>query len=271
MREAIERCADGGAIFIGDVRDLSILPAYHASLQQHKAGRKLTDPELAARVTMAMEGEQELALAASLFLALAARMPRIGYVEIRPKRGRIANEMTRFRYDVVLRIGQPATNAETIEGHDWRSTPLGAAEIAELLERNQPATMVLRHVANARLWRERQLASRLRARALPEAEGIDPEAIWNLAASLPYDVDIRLEPEDGDGAFAARLVRRGTPTAGSWSWPSISTDDWAGVRERAAAPEPGAAPGAGAEGASQGFAAGSHDPGDDSRSWTNSL
>ncbi|MBV8613817.1 MAG: amino acid adenylation domain-containing protein, partial [Acetobacteraceae bacterium] len=226
LREVVGRCADGGAVFIGDVRDLATLPAYHASVQLHKAGGPLSDAELAARIAPAMDREQELILSPALFLALRDQIPRIGAVEVRPKRGRIGNELLRFRYDVVLRVGQSAPVEAEADALDWRSSPRGIEQIAAQLRREAPAKLVLRHVANARLRQERRFAARIQAGEAAVLEGLDPEAVWALAEDLPYDIDIRLEPGDGDGAFAVRLLRHGTAAA-AWAGPPAAAGDLA--------------------------------------------
>ena len=56
------------------------------------------------RIEAQFAREQELAVAPAFFQSLVRHLPRLSRVEIRPKRGRIHNEMTRFRYDVVLHV-----------------------------------------------------------------------------------------------------------------------------------------------------------------------
>ena len=51
-----------------------------------------------------MAEEQELLLDPALFEAVRARMPRLGRVEVQVKRGEYDNEVSRFRYDVVLHL-----------------------------------------------------------------------------------------------------------------------------------------------------------------------
>ena len=62
----------------------------------------------------AVADEEELVIDPALFLALARRLPAIRRVRVLLKRGHHANELTRFRYDVILHVG----NGETAEGED---------------------------------------------------------------------------------------------------------------------------------------------------------
>ncbi len=109
----------GGAMFVGDVRSLPLLPAFHASVELHDAPAALASTELVTRVEQRAERERELALDPQVFLALRSAVPDLAEVELRLKDSRHANEMTRFRYDVVLRKAggahAPAVEAPAVQ------------------------------------------------------------------------------------------------------------------------------------------------------------
>jgi len=92
----------GGRMFVGDVRSLPLLPAFHCSVELHAAPAALAAKELAARIDQRVAREGELVFDPRLFLALKAIVPDVADVEIRLKDDAHANELTRFRYDVVL-------------------------------------------------------------------------------------------------------------------------------------------------------------------------
>ena len=110
LREVLSGLArlltDGGAIYVGDVRSLHLLEAFHASVQLHQADEGVTAAVLKQRVWQQLQNEQEMAIDPAFFVALADAVPEICGVEILPKRGWHQNEMTRFRYDVVLQVGK---------------------------------------------------------------------------------------------------------------------------------------------------------------------
>ena len=108
IQGTVEATRDGGAIFLGDVRSLPLLEAFATSVELHRAPASLTLCELSQRIEERIRLEQELLVAPVLFEELRHRLPRICSVEIQPKRGRRNNELTRFRYDVVLRLGESA-------------------------------------------------------------------------------------------------------------------------------------------------------------------
>ncbi|HEX9942196.1 MAG TPA: amino acid adenylation domain-containing protein [Thermoanaerobaculia bacterium] len=119
---AVRAVRPGGAVFVGDVRSLPLLEAFHASVERFRAGDSLSEEELRRRVRRRMAEEEELVLDPALFRALARTLP-IRRVEVLRKRGRYRNELTRFRYDVVLHVGaapSPSMPVPPVEG-SWRS------------------------------------------------------------------------------------------------------------------------------------------------------
>ncbi|MEP5767386.1 amino acid adenylation domain-containing protein, partial [Nisaea sp.] len=230
LREAVERCADGGAIFVGDVRSLPLLRGYHGAVQCFKAESDLTSADLSERIEDHLAREQELAVAPAFFDMLRRELPRIAGVEIRPKRGAVHNEMTCFRYDVVIHVGAKEVAPPPIDWEDWRTDRPGMDEI-----RNRLATadgyLAFRNIPNARLDEMRALldwldeadtgdkveAARTRMQAAT-GQGLDPEALWSLQETLPVTAEIFWEPESDCGALAVLFRPTGhAPIDGAWS------------------------------------------------------
>jgi len=104
LEGAIASTAPGGFIFIGDVRSLPLLQAFHASVQLYQAEPSLTREQLQQRVQMQMFQETELVIDPAFFSALKQRFPQISDVKIQLMRGRYHNELTQFRYNAILYI-----------------------------------------------------------------------------------------------------------------------------------------------------------------------
>ncbi|MEG4071718.1 amino acid adenylation domain-containing protein [Microcoleus sp. Pol14C2] len=104
LEGAVKATAPGGFIFIGDVRSLPLLAAFHASVQLYQAEPSLAGEQLQQRVQMQIFQETELVIAPEFFSALKHRFPQIGGVEIQLIRGSYRNELTDFRYNAILHI-----------------------------------------------------------------------------------------------------------------------------------------------------------------------
>lgn len=114
LERAIETVAPGGHIFIGDVRHLGLLAAFHCSVQLAKAAPDSTVRSLKRKIALAIEQEKELVIDPLFFLELVRRLPRIAGAEIMAKRGNADadNELTRYRYEVVLHVGEAGGAAD---------------------------------------------------------------------------------------------------------------------------------------------------------------
>ncbi len=75
IESAIALVAPGGSIFIGDVRNLSLLQAFHASVQLYQAEPNVTRVQLQQRVQMQIFQETELVIDPTLFSVLQQRFP----------------------------------------------------------------------------------------------------------------------------------------------------------------------------------------------------
>ncbi|MEG4228485.1 amino acid adenylation domain-containing protein [Microcoleus sp. N9_B2] len=104
LEGAVQATAPGGFIFIGDVRSLPLLAAFHASVQLYQAEPSLAGEQLQQRVQMQIFQETELVIDPDFFSALKHRFPQIGGVEIQLIRGSYHNELTDFRYNAILHI-----------------------------------------------------------------------------------------------------------------------------------------------------------------------
>jgi acyl carrier protein len=209
---AVESVADGGAVFLGDLRALGTLGALHAAVELAHAPDALPVDELRRRVARRRDDEEELVLDPRFFAALRARVPRLAAVEVLLKRGVHHNELTRHRYDVVLRVGpervEPVAAREITWGADVRSV----ADVVPLLD---GGALRVTGIPDARVAPEVRLAEVL-ADADPDAAAedlrgvdapgaIDPEAVWALGDERGMKAVLR--PSPGlPGCFDAAFV-----------------------------------------------------------------
>ncbi|QIS21062.1 amino acid adenylation domain-containing protein [Nocardia terpenica] len=122
--KALRVLVPGGTLFLGDVRNLSLLHEFATGTQLAGAGAEDTVAVVRDRVRRAVAGEQELLMAPEFFLALRDKISGVAAVDIELKYAPVDNELTRYRYDVVLRKA-PATvrSLATVPQRAW--TELG--------------------------------------------------------------------------------------------------------------------------------------------------
>ena len=108
LRAAMLAVRPGGYIFVGDVRSLELREAFYASVEMARADPAATREDIRARVKQRKRHEQELLVRPEFFERLRTGGAAAVECEVQLKRGRAANELTRFRYDVVLQVGPPS-------------------------------------------------------------------------------------------------------------------------------------------------------------------
>ncbi|HEX2081437.1 MAG TPA: amino acid adenylation domain-containing protein [Longimicrobium sp.] len=224
LEGAVEAVVPGGHVFIGDVRNLQLLEAFYTAVELELAPRTLPVEELRQRVSQRRTREQELSIAPELFAALPAHLPRVSGVTVELKRGRHLNELTRFRYDVVLHLeGDGAPAPVSPRWLAWEEAG-GLPALRRVLRDSAPEALGVRGVPNARVQAELRAVEMLAQPGCPPtagalrhalgatpARGVDPEACWALAASGPYQVHV-CAPAEGNGAgFDLVFVRRAPP------------------------------------------------------------
>jgi len=153
LEGAVNAVRTGGCIFVGDVRSLPLLEAYHTSIALYQASQELEPSLLLSRVRSRLAQEEELVINPAFFTALKQHLPQIGHVQVLPKQGRHHNELTKFRYDVILHIGSQVPTTKDIKWLDWQPK-WTLASIRQLLQATEPKILGWRSVPNARLEAE---------------------------------------------------------------------------------------------------------------------
>ncbi|MDJ1175086.1 non-ribosomal peptide synthetase [Roseofilum capinflatum] len=213
----------GGAIFVGDVLSRPLLAAFHTSVQLARTPGSVSATELQHCIQNRIARENRLNIDPEFFIALKQHLPQISHVEIQLKRGHYQNELTRFRYDVVLHIGKPAPNpAEPPVYVNWgqdnltvtdirhqlqETSPARFKTLKRLLQTSSPEILVVTGVPNARIWQDLQAIERLASRECPETVGelrqqispggIEPEDWCQLESEVNYRINITWSSNNG--------------------------------------------------------------------------
>jgi SAM-dependent methyltransferase len=236
LESAVRVVRPCGRLFIGDVRNFALMEPYAFSIEMFQAAGEMSVEELRERLARRIFVEEQLVASPSYFVGLQRRVPKISRVEIRPKRGRYDNELTRFRFDAVLHLG-PSTETEFRPSWvDWGSERDSLPSIEERLRKEQPEYLALRAIRNARVEKDvgglavlkdakRSVTVSDLRKALSEAEirGIDPYSLCAMADKSGYEVALSWKAARPNGSFDAVLQRNGMKQ--TWSsrdiaWPA---------------------------------------------------
>jgi SAM-dependent methyltransferase/acyl carrier protein len=213
IENSLQVVAPGGRILIGDVRNLGLHMAFHASVQFHKASAIVTKRELNRRVQEQLQAEKELLISPLFFTALMRHFPQITSVIVQPKRGSYSNELNNFRYDVVLQLSPETHLGKEINWLDWERDGLDLATLRGMLVNEKPQFLGVRNVANKRVrqavlvqcWLQDEDEAcvgdvRQEFGSAPTG-GINPQELWEWETEIPYGVAISWKTGSADGAF----------------------------------------------------------------------
>ncbi|MEZ0372951.1 MAG: amino acid adenylation domain-containing protein, partial [Candidatus Sericytochromatia bacterium] len=190
LRQALEATTSGGGIFIGDVRNLDLLQAFHASVTLAKAQGTESSAEIHQQVQLRVQREEELCLAPGFFYSLPALIPGIRQVEVLHKHGRFRNELNCFRYDVILHLGDAPGQNQPVSWLDW--DPSFSLEDLPTMYAESPGPLAIRNIPNARVQHAVQ-ASELLANS---ADQVQPDSLTALHETLTQWDASGYEPED---------------------------------------------------------------------------
>jgi amino acid adenylation domain-containing protein len=219
VERAVELVRPGGAVFLGDLRSLPLLEAFHTSLELFQADPVTPLSRLRQKVHARHMDEGELAIDPAFFSALRERLPKLGHIEIHLKHGRAHNELTGFRYQAVLRVGTGREEPARDGVLDWRRERLTLAALRRRLAEEAPQVVRLRNIPNARVAEDTaavrllqeapegiETAADLRHRAAEAARGaVEPQDLWDLGLDLPYEVELSWADQGADGSFEATI------------------------------------------------------------------
>jgi SAM-dependent methyltransferase len=182
LSAAIELTVPGGHLFLGDVRDATLLETYY---RRRAGSTKALDVEGCRR------RDFELSLSPDYLRSLRRRFDRVTAVEAAPEQGRARNEMTVFRFDSVLHLGCPPPTPPT----EARATAVPAEAVRAHLETGR-GPKVWTNLANARLDGQAR-------------EAVDPELFRALDGTGGWKVRVGCDPGHGPGRLEVWAVPPG--------------------------------------------------------------
>ncbi|MFE9727904.1 amino acid adenylation domain-containing protein [Streptomyces sp. NPDC005794] len=244
LRGALDLLEPGGRLFVGDVRSLALLRAFRASVETGDAAVDDAPGAVLAAADRRTAVENELVVAPDFYARLRRTIGEPLVLDVRIRRGRPFNELTRYRYDVLLvkpEAGAVPPAAPTATEMRWAREVGDRARLAEVCAAHHGALRVTA-IPNARVRRETAALAALEdgrpvaaVRRLLEGpvDGVDPEDLYAIAAAAgrtawvtwsaegpPDTVDLVLAPASGDGAAEV------APPAELWPYEPAADRPW---------------------------------------------
>ncbi|CAN3130011.1 non-ribosomal peptide synthase/polyketide synthase [Mycobacterium sp. smrl_JER01] len=206
---ALDLLAPGGCLFVGDVRHHLLQSAFQTGVARARAAYA-DSAEIRERVRRAIVAEAELLLSPEFFTCWAAERSAVGGVDIRVKRGRADNELTRYRYDVVLRKA-PAAVRSVADAPPWTWPSCGGPEgLVRRLTSERPSTVRVCAIPRTGLMSDVVMEQALAAGQSPDLmdetpDSATPEQLHDIAAAAGYGVAVTWGGEPGtlDAVFLA--------------------------------------------------------------------
>ena len=209
LAAAMRLLAAGGALFIGDLRNLSLLRAFTTGmLCADTTGGEDTAAVMRERVRREMLAEQELLLAPEFFAALPQHLADIAAVEVQLKRMGAVNELSAYRYEVVLRKAPVSVRSLAhLPSEPWQRFE-SLARLGEYLRSQHLPELRVTGVPHGGIWPDvalaRELAkagdrvpvSELRA-GLSAPDAVLPHQCHLLGQQLGYATAVTWSPTAG--------------------------------------------------------------------------
>lgn len=219
LEKAIHAVKPGGHIFIGDQRSLPLLETFALSVETFGATSEMIAAELRDRIRTRIQQEQQLVLSPTFFLSVGRRHPKVSSVEIYPRRGMRENEMTRFRYDAIFRIGTQSSEAAVIPFLDPPEGGWKLDTMRSQLNRAGTSSIGFTRIVNSRLVRDAHLLARLAIADAQqplaelykdlhglETQALHPEAIAQLARETGHEGAISWASCHSEGNYDAAFI-----------------------------------------------------------------
>ncbi len=158
IANTIELLNGSGTIIIGDVRDGRMLKSFKGRLQSEILQDLLSTQEFKWVVDQEVLKENELCIDPAYFLQLQNQYPDILTIELRWKLADYTNELSQYRYTVIIHLGN---NAKLVEP-TWQSWQDNSSikDLVNQLENGQ-STIAIKDVPNPRLWKDKALKEAL--------------------------------------------------------------------------------------------------------------
>ncbi len=221
IQECLRLLKPGGNLFLGDIRNLKLLRVFHTSLCNTDVFNPLSLDQLRARVEQNLHGEEELCLDPAWFSRVTHQNPFASHVRILVKANSFENEMTRYRYDVVIAKSFGLPMVVDPYWVEWHPDQMNIDRIGTLLASGLHACLGLEHFPDIRLHRQVQTMKLLyslhppkdayeffhQVQDLPQPDAPTFSSLVSLGAECGYRVESYWTQREESGSFDVLFFR----------------------------------------------------------------
>ncbi|WP_411551175.1 amino acid adenylation domain-containing protein, partial [Mycolicibacterium conceptionense] len=208
--KAVELLAPGGRLFLGDVRNHSLHSAFQTGVALARTAG--ADPDdIRQWVQRALLGDPELLLAPEFFAVWVSENPSAAGLDIQVKRGESDNELTHYRYDVVIHKA-PAQICSAAAAPAWEwSDCAGLSGLHVELTLQRPSMVRVNAIPRTGVITDVMTEQALAA-GVPVAEvtvpvdSVSPEQLYRLGEAAGYRVAVTWGAQPGtvDAVFISQ-------------------------------------------------------------------
>ncbi|WP_114946852.1 non-ribosomal peptide synthetase [Microvirga calopogonii] len=222
--DLLGRLRPGGFVFLGDLRNLPLLETFHVALEAERVP-EAPAADVLRRARDRMEAEQELVLHPQFFGPNLHNAKSVVLIEAEPRRGRLHNEMTRYRFDAVLHKRPVKARIVAADWRSWKAEDWSFERIRQALEAADGTPLALTGIPDARLVGDVRRYALLATtvgeadgeRNAPEGEGVVVDDLRQLAEAKGFTLRLSCLRGCPLGTFDAYFTR----SADAWPrWPT---------------------------------------------------
>ncbi|MGW3962982.1 amino acid adenylation domain-containing protein [Amycolatopsis sp. NPDC005003] len=230
LRKCLDLLVPGGAIVLGDVRNLRLLRCLQTAVALTRSTGESDGSSVRSLVEQKVAAEEELLLAPDFFVALGRSLDGVGSVDIRLKRGSFRNELSRYRYEVVITKDSgrrtpawepPARPWGELSTLDALAAALRGAS-GGLRVTNVPNDRLLAEFGALRVLQRGGGAKRAMDTLRAGSAGVDPEDLHELGARCGFAVVTTWSGEGEDDCFDAVFLPAGAAPAVVSAYPGTT-------------------------------------------------
>ena len=225
IEQSVRVVKPGGVIVLADIRSYPLMQTFHTSVQRYKSSPSTSVQELNQTIDRQMQQETEFFVDPEFFVTLKDDYPAITQVQVRLQRGHDVNELTKYRYTVLLHV---ETNQPTVKASEQvNGIGMDVEAIGQYLRQMQWPSSVdaicFSQLANSRLMEDvrgvdqlsdplvtamtvAQLDQQLLGQSCAPERAVNPEQLHQLAVELGYRVEICWSVHSDAGQFDAVFV-----------------------------------------------------------------